>query len=256
MSRDLLSVRSFSVARVLMALCVFLCHVFEQLNYYGFLFVGVFFFMSGYGMELKQKRLLSLVRLPKYLCYYLWFSLLYFMFFMSFPYPSSWFLVVYFAVMLLYRFFSDWLVLFVSFLIMSFFFMYCGMYGWGTSFGAFLFGMIFTRMRFDFKHVLIFLPLSLFLFLHYEFGAWGFIPLFAWIVLSLSSLSFLSFLVSLAPYTFFFYCSHCFCLGLFGATWTLGGSPAFVPVFSAFVLSCVFSVFFKDCLFSYPRKCQ
>ena len=98
---NIFSYSTFSVARVLMALCVFFCHVFESFNSLGFLFVGVFFFMSGYGMEKSGRRDSSLIRLVPYLLYFAWFSLIYFMFFRVFIYPSSWFLVCYFCVMVI-----------------------------------------------------------------------------------------------------------------------------------------------------------
>ena len=141
-----LSYGTFSGARVLMAICVFFCHVFERFNDFGFLFVGVFFFMSGFGMEYMNKRSFSLTRIVPYILYFVWFSLIYLLFFRVWIYPSSWFLVVYFVVMVLYRFISNIYVLLVSFILLGLFFALCGFeFGWVASYGGFLFGVFFAR---------------------------------------------------------------------------------------------------------------
>lgn len=253
-----LSYSSFSVARVLMALCVFFCHVFERFNYFGFLFVGVFFFMSGYGMEYMNKRSFALTRLIPYLLYYVWFSLIYLFFFRVFPYPSSWFFIVYFLVMMIYRFVTNIYGLLCSFIGLAAFFAFLDFeFGWSASFGGFLFGVLYARKQFPFTFVntlfFAFTPFVLLLSWRIEASLWFFIPLFSWCVLSFCSFPFMRKIASLSDYTFYFYCIHCFCLGLFGVTWTLGGSPAFFSVLLAFVLSCFLSIFFKDYLFNYPR---
>ena len=63
----------------------------------------------------------------------------------------------------------------------------------------------------------------------------------------------LKFLSYAGDYTFFFYCVHCLILGLFGVTWTLGGSPSLIGCMVAFLASVGVSVFLKDSLFSYPK---
>ena len=84
-----LSYSTFGVARLFMALCVFFCHVFQSFNQFGFLFVGVFFFMSGYGMEYMNRRDSALVRLiPYILVFFFGFSLVYWILFPGF-FPSS-----------------------------------------------------------------------------------------------------------------------------------------------------------------------
>ena len=256
MSSDLLSVRTFNVARVLMALCVFFCHVFERFNNFGFLFVGVFFFMSGYGMEIGNKRMYSLKRVVPYIFYFAWFSFIYLFLYRVWVYPSGWFLVVYFVVMVVYRFFSNVYVLLTAFLLLGLFMYVCGFEnGWSASYGGFLFGVLFARnpLMFRLPVVLALVPFAVMFFFRIEISLWALIPFFSWIVFYLSSRGFMSILACFAPYSFFFYCVHCLCLGLFGATWTLGGVPSLVSVFPSFVLSCVLSVFFKDYLFSYSR---
>lgn len=251
-----LSFCSFSFARVLMALAVFFCHVFSSFNDFGFLFVGVFFFMSGYGLEYSGKRFDSLRRLIPYILLFVWFSFIYLFFFNVFPYPSSWFLVVYFSVMVLYRLIPNIYFLIASFFCLALFFAVFDFgWGWSASFGAFLWGVLFGRCPrlFSFRFTLLFLPMLLAVPFGVSIGLWGIAPLFAWCVFSVSSLRVFRPLAFLGRYTFFFYCVHCFFLGLFGVTWTLGGSPEFWGVLLAFGFSCFFSLFFKDYLFSYPR---
>lgn len=246
---------TFAVSRFFMALCVFFCHVFESFNNFGFLFVGVFFFMSGYGMEISGKRYSSLKRLVPYILYFVWFSLIYFLVFRVFIYPSSWFLVMYFMVMLIYRFISNIYGLLTAFCCLGCVLILLDFnWVWVASYGAFLFGVFFARNRDRFTlDIVSYLVPGVLLVPWCPAAFWCLIPLFSYFVFTVSSLEVFKKIACLGDYTFYFYCSHCFCLGVFGATWTLGGSPAFVPVFSAFVLSCFVSVFFKDYLFNYPR---
>lgn len=252
-----LSYGTFSSARVLMAICVFFCHVFERFNDFGFLFVGVFFFMSGYGMEYMNKRMFALTRTVPYILYFVWFSLVYLLFFRVFIYPSSWFLVVYFVLMVIYRFVKNMYALLWSFIGLAFFF--CSLefeFGWSASFGGFLFGVFYGRdpSNFNFWRTICFVPMfSLAFIWHVEAAFWCLIPFFSWCVLSICSHPVLRKIAPLGDYTFYFYCIHCFCLGLFGATWTLGGSPSVLSVLLAFLLSCFLSFFFKEYLFNYPR---
>lgn len=253
---NILSYSTFSVARVLMALCVFFCHVFERFNDFGFLFVGVFFFMSGYGMEYMNKRLFALTRTVPYILYFIWFSLIYFFFFHVWVYPSGWFLVVYFSVMLMYRFVSNIYGLLLLFIVFALIMLMLGFdFGWSASYGGFLFGVFFARNQsaFTFSTVLSVVPLSLIVFFGVEAALWCLIPLFSWIVLRLSSFSFMKRIAFMGDYTFYFYCIHCFVLGIFGVTWTLGGTPSFMPCLGAFCVSVVVSVFLKDYLFNYPK---
>lgn len=252
----LFSYSTFGFVRILMALCVFFCHVFRPFNDFGFLFVGVFFFMSGYGMEKSNKREMALKRLVPYLGYFVWFSLIYFLFFQVWPYPSSWFLVVYFAVMLIYRFISNVYGLLWAFVLLACVFYCLGFeFGWSASFGGFLFGVFFARnpRSFGYLNCLCLFPLCLFAFAGYEMALWCSLPLFCRLVLSACSLRCFRPLAFLGRYSFYFYCIHCFVLGLFGATWTLGGEPSFVPVVWSFIISIVVSVLCKDYLFNIPE---
>ena len=209
-----LSYSTFSVARVMMALCVFFCHVFERFNDFGFLFVGVFFFMSGFGMEYMNKRLFSLTRAVPYILYFVWFSLVYFLFFRVFIYPSSWFLVVYFVVMVIYRFVTNIYALLWSFIALAFFFVFLGFeFGWAASFGGFLFGVFFARnpSAFNFFNTFCIVPLSLLAFTwHVEAALWCLIPFFSWCVFSVCSHPLLRKIAPLGDYTFYFYCIHCY----------------------------------------------
>ena len=253
---DRLSYSTFSVARVLMALCVFFCHVFEGFNNWGFLFVGVFFFMSGYGMEISGKRYSSLKRIIPYMLYFAWFSLVYFLIFQVFIYPSSWFLIVYFCVMVIYRLISNIYGLLVAFFMFAIFLIGLGFeWGWMASYGGFMFGVFFARNRsaFTWKVTLCFVPMCVLAPWTGSVACWVLLPFFSWVVLSVSSMRCLKFLSYAGDYTFFFYCVHCLILGLFGATWTLGGSPSVMGCIGAFLVSVGVSVFLKDSLFNYPK---
>ena len=244
---------TFGVARVLMALAVFFCHVFELFNDFGFLFVGVFFFMSGFGMEKSGQRMSALVRVFPYVVFFVFFQVIYWVVFRcNFPYPSGWFLVVYFLVMLMYRFFAfRWLLW--AFLGLALLFCLLGFnWVWSASYGAFLFGVFFARNEkaFTFRNCLLFLPGVVMLSFNVPAALWCVLPLFSLFVLRLSA-SFRPFrsIAWLGQYTFFFYCVHCFFLGVFGSTWTLGGVPSFYGVVGAFLCSCVCAWYFKDYLF-------
>lgn len=239
-----------------MALCVFFCHVFEDFNNFGFLFVSVFFFMSGYGMEFASKRDSALTRLVPYLGYFLWFSFIYFLFFRVFPYPSSWFLIVYFLVMVLYRLFSNIYALAVAFVLLGVFFITLEFnFVWYASFWSFLFGVYFAKnpSSFTLRNSLCFLPVFFLIPYVGPVSLMAFLPLFSWLVLTFCSWNVFRRIAYLGRYSFHFYCVHCFLLGVFGVTWTLGGSPEFWGVLLAFSLSVFFSMFFKDYLFRYPN---
>lgn len=247
----LFSYSTFSVARIFMALAVFFCHVFQSFNYFGFLFVGVFFFMSGYGMEVKHLCSRSLTRLIPLIFLFAFCSFCYWIRFHVFLYPSSWFFVVYFVLMLFYRFVSDLRILTILFVLFAFFFYFLQFsWPWEASFGGFLFGVFFARYPsyFTLRNCFILVPLILFLQIFpFSVFLWFLLPLFSFFVFSLSSLSFFRLLIPLAPYTVLFYCFHCFFLGLFKSTWTLGGSPSFSSVLCAFlftIVACIIFYFF------------
>lgn len=251
----LLSRSSFSVAKVLMALCVFFCHVFEPLNEFGFLFVSVFFFMSGFGLERGHRRFSSLTRCIPLLLIFAWFTALYGLFYGKFLFPCSWYMYVYFGMMVLYRFCPGvYSLLFASCLFAAVLSLLGFNWVWYASLGAFVFGVFFARKPslFILRNVLVFLPLILLVPGHMA-ALWAVLPLFSYIVLSLSSRPWLRFLSGFSPYTKYFYLCHVFCLGIFGATWTLGGEPSFITVVPSFCLSILFSFFLADFLFKYPK---
>lgn len=236
----MLSKSSFDSCRVFLCICVFFCHVFEQLNVYGFLFVAPFFFFSGYGLSLKVDRSRILYRLIPYILCYAFFVLLYWIFYPGvypFAYPSSWFLVAYFLCSLVYRF-VPFRALLVPFLIIGLLLPYLGFsYTWVASIGLFFFGVLVARYPPLFS-------LRLFLFL-FPFGYLAsFHPIFLnfyclfplWLYLRFLPLFFPS---SLSSFTFSFYASHVFFLGLFGASWCLGGSPSLFGVLGGFILTCI-----------------
>ena len=249
---DKFSFSTFGVARTLMALAVFFCHVFEPFNNFGFLFVGVFFFMSGFGLELRSRRLSALTRLIPYLGIFAAFSVLYYAIFRVFPYPSSWFFVVYFVVMVLYRLSSNIYVLTGLFVAFAVFLAVLGFnWVWGASYGGFLLGVFVARYPryFTLSNCFFFFLVNFIVLVYVGPFFWGFLPLFTWLVLKFSSLSFMRPVAFLGQYTLLFYCSHCLFLGLLGATWTLGGSPSLHTVAFALFLTCVFSYVMKEGIF-------
>ena len=70
-----------------------------------FFSVLVFFFISGYGMEVTFARHRALTRLPRFIAVLLFFALLYFLVTGDFVYPTAWYILAYSSVMILYRFF-------------------------------------------------------------------------------------------------------------------------------------------------------
>lgn len=253
---DRLSFSTFGVVRTFMALAVFFCHVFPSFNDFGFLFVSVFFFMSGYGMEFSHRRDQSLSRLFPYLLFFFWYSFIYLFFFHVWPYPSSWFLVVYFLVMLLYRLFSNIYALLCSFVGLAMIFTLLGFnWVWYASFGAFLFGVFFARRpsMFTLRNCFLFVTgILLFPFVGPS-AFWSILPLFSYLVISFLSLPLFRPFAFMGSYTFHFYCVHCLVLGLFGCTWTLGGVPSLYGCIAAFFVTVLLSIIFTDCLFKYPK---
>ena len=252
---DRFSITTFGVARFFMAICVFFCHVFEAFNHWGFLFVSVFFFMSGYGMEKSGKRKLALVRLVPYISFFAWYSAIYFFFFRVWIYPSSWFLVVYFVIMLLYRLIPNVYGLLAAFLALSVFLHGLGFeFGWCASYGAFFFGLLVARhcCLFTLRNCLFFAAGFFLIVFRFEVACWFLLPLFSCVVLSICSWNGFRCLALFGRYSFHFYCVHCLVLGLLGVTWTLGGSYEFWGVLLALLFSVFFSMFFKDYLFKYP----
>ena len=101
----LLSRTTFDVARIFLALHVFLCHAFFPVHHwYGFLSVSGFFFISGYGISVSCPPSRALLRLPRFLAVMFFFSLIYYFVYGVFFYPTCWFLISYSIAMLLYRF--------------------------------------------------------------------------------------------------------------------------------------------------------
>lgn len=246
----LLSLSTFGAARFLMAIAVFFCHVFERFNDFGFLFVSVFVFMSGYGLDYTRKREFSLYRLIPFLAWFVFFSLFAYFSFARFPFPSYWFFVLYFVCSLLYRisFSLKSFFLFSSFLFLFFYSLDFSL-SYYICFLAFPLGLFVSRypQYFTFVNCLSILPLILLLRFGFLFGIFAIVPLFTWIVLRLSS--YLSIFSFLGSYTFYFYAVHVFILSFFSSTWTLGGSPEFWGVFLSFLISSFLSWFLRDFFF-------
>lgn len=238
----LLSFDTFSVARVILALHVFLCHAFYPVHHwFGFLSVAGFFFMSGYGMSMPGRREKSLLRLPRFLAVLFLFMGMYYLVYHVWFYPTCWFLVSYSVAMMLYRFFGFSRILFSSLYIVYLLFLYFLQvdYVWVMSPFAFLIGMFFYHRPYLFTYRTVY-PLFVFScpFFLYSYNlifTWAWIPLYCWLIFSLSSLAVLSFLKKFTFLTFPFFSVHCWVLGVFDATWTLGGSGHYEYAFYSFV---------------------
>lgn len=246
---SLLSRSTFDSVRFVLALCVFFCHVFERFNDFGFLFVSCFIFMSGFGLDYTHKRFFALNRILPYLVWFVFFSLVGFLFYGKFPFPSYWFFVLYFICSLIYRFsFSLKFLLFFVFLLEIFFISLDFSYSYYVCLLAFPFGVFVSRFPFFFtlKNSLLFLPFF-FLVPFSPVFLFSLVPVFCWLVCKF--FSFLSFLSFLGVYSFYFFALHCFLLAFFGSTWCLGGSVDFWGVFLSFVLTCFLSWFLHDFVF-------
>ena len=217
----------FSVARVLAAIWVFFCHSFYSVHYwFGFFSVFIFFFISGYGMEVTSSRLRALYRLPRFVAVYGFFMLFYYLYYGSTFFPTNWFLVAYFTVMLLYRFVGHRPVLFsLLFILLMLYYLeldYFIQY-YMCSFG-FLVGYWVARTRkfFSWYQSCLLVPLFLLAYVLNSYLPFLFlVPFLVRVFFWVSSLSSLSFLSRFAFLTFPFFSLHCWFLGAFGATWTL-----------------------------------
>ena len=233
----------FDVARVLCAIWVFCCHSFYPVHeWFGFFSVLVFFFISGYGMEVTFARHRALTRLPRFIAVLLFFALLYFLVTGDFVYPTAWYILAYSSVMILYRFFGSSLRVFIPlFLFYLLIYRSFGFHAnwWLCPFG-FLLGVLVNRFRYFFSWSFSFICFS-FGCLFFVFGDLFFLllwsPLVLRVVMTFSSLSFLSSLSLFSPLVFPFFSLHCWFLNFFDATWTLGGSTSPFYAFISFCLS-------------------
>lgn len=125
---------------------VFACHCFDFVNYWGFLFVSVFFFVSGYGLADKRKDVLF--RLPRLFLFWAFYLVLYGLVTGRFTYqlPHFWFLPVYCLVLLFWRFSDGVLTLFLLCCLaaLSFYFLDFNFVYW-SSLIAFPFGVFVRR---------------------------------------------------------------------------------------------------------------
>lgn len=238
----LFSLSTFSVARVILAVHVFLCHAFYPVHHwFGFLSVAGFFFISGYGMSMPGRREKALLRLPRFLAVLGLFSLIYYFMYGVWFYPTSWFLVSYSVAMLLYRFlgFSRYLFIFHYLVYLLFLHFIEVDYVWVMSPFAFLLGMFYYNRPdlFRLKNVFLLFVFSapFFCFTYELCFTWFWMPLYCWIVFKVSSIPYLSFLKNFAFLTFPFFSLHCWVLGVFNSTWTLGGSSHYFYAFVSFI---------------------
>lgn len=199
--------------------------------------------MSGYGHKRFVRPPKALTRVIPLLSLFAWFTALYALVHNVFLYPSAWFLYVYFLMVLIYRFLPGVYSHAIASLIVSIMMYLLGFnWGWYASLMSFPIGMYFARypMRFRLSYCLI--PAVLLLYVFWTpMALWGILPIFSWIVLFICKKLSSRYFSIMSPYTKYFYMAHCLILGIFGATWTLGGTPSFIPVFLSFIVSLIFS---------------
>lgn len=230
-----------------MALGVFFCHLFEHFNsLFGYFFVSVFFFLSGYGMEITSSRLRSLKRLVPYLVTFFIAAGLYYFVYGDWFFPGAWFFVSYFSLMVVYRFFATRYFVFVfAFSAFELFFVFLDLpcSYWISPFGFLMgFCVACTHRFFSWFECLAFFFIGFLIFYTHDlFFLICWVPLF--IRLSLLFSSFFFFVAPLSVISYPFFVFHTFVLGLFGATWTLGGQFTLVGSFSGFLLSLLFAFF-------------
>ena len=233
----------FDVARVLAALWVFLCHSFYPVHYwFGFYSVFIFFFISGYGMEVTSSRMRALSRLPRFIAVYVFFMLFYYVYYGSTFFPTNWFLQAYFVVMLLYRFLGHRPFFFTFFfnLVMLYYIQLDYFLQYYMCSVGFLVGYWVARRKkfltwFD---SFLFLPLFMLSFPSHSIVPSLFLfPLILHVFLYVASLPSISFLSRYAYLTFPFFSLHCWFLGIFDATWTLQRGQSFYGAILAFLCS-------------------
>lgn len=243
----LCSRQNFSVAKVLSVLLVYLCHLFENFNNsFQFIVVSVFFFVSGFGVEFGKLRMRSLLRLPRYIAAFFFFSFLYYLVYGVWFFPSAWFLLAYFMLMVLYRFFSgNFILFFISYFILGYFYYFLdfSFSYYVTPFG-FVYGVFVARYSrlFSWFQSFLFASFGFLVLVTYEplFFVF-FIPLYIRLFLTLCSVSSISYLSCLSYLVYPFFMGHCFVLGFFRVTWTLGGFFDPYLSFYGFLSSLVFA---------------
>lgn len=239
--QNILSRKTFDSARCIAAIWVFMCHCFYPVHmYFGFFSVAVFFFISGYGMEVTSARERALTRLPRFLAVFGFFSVIYYVFWNEWFYPTAWYLLTYALVMVIYYFFGKRLAVFVPvFLAFLVLLRVCGFeYNyWLCPFG-FLYGVIVYRhgLLSWFSSVLLFVLAPVTYYFQQPFLIVLAYPLFLRLFVTVAQyipLSRFAFIV------FPFFSLHCWFLALFDATWTLGGDTSLFGSVCAFCLSLV-----------------
>lgn len=236
---------SFSLKAFAMA-GVFACHCFDFINYWGFLFVSVFFFVSGYGLAGRNKTVLF--RLPRLFVLWAFYLVIYalvrpFTFYL----PHLWFLILYCLVLLFYRFVPG---VFENFLFVVFcslcFWLLDFNFVWWSSFIAFPFGLYVRKYGFPFSSFF-----SLFFFPAFFLLICGFPVRWLMVLAFISFLwhfrSFVSFLAPLGLISDHFYFIHFFTLYLCGVQLAPGSFsfPLYLGIPLALILSFSYAAFFR-----------
>lgn len=219
-----LSLRDSVCLKGFACLGVVLCHVFPSVNSYGFLFVSLFFFLSGNGFRLRGSPITFQYAFKKIVPIGVAFFVVSLpsLFFGGFSWiPPSWFMVPYSMIVFGLCFLPS---PFVFALVGSFcLFMSVDCFAWGISWFFFFFGFWFGRIRF-FSRFLLFL------------GFFAMVLFVQPVILPCSLLTFCFLFIVIACKRLFkpffslgrvslpVYVLHCLPLGLFGLNhWLNGG---------------------------------
>lgn len=231
--------------KVLSALLVFFCHCSPIINMWGFVPVGCFFFLSGYGTFYSNKNPIN--RIIKFLFIYCLIVCLYSSFKGSFWWnlPFCWFFLIYAIQQIFYRFFHNWKLICLLDFILSLILWRLGFnYPWYTSMILFPLGLAYANGFSFSRRVLSFMFLIGLLLFFYSYG----FPLLMWclsipaVFIMLHYKSVYSPLCKLGYLTLPFYLIHCLFLNLCGVRTELGFNLLFGSVSISIILSFIGSV--------------
>lgn len=222
--------------KFIMAILVFFCHVFQNLNFFGCFFVSIFFFLSGYGTKESSKtwtkRIIDLM--PLYLIMVLLYSLFAGEFYWKIP--SAWFLLVYAIQHIIYGISKSIKEsIFFDILLLIFFYILDFSFVWYASMFCFPFGIYSRSKNLKPLKSLDFITLMGFSIIIFLFSCFFKIPLqpISCILFCMAVVPFSVYLpclrTELSAILFPFYLVHILFLDIFGVRPDLG-YPANLPL--------------------------
>lgn len=233
--------------KVIMALWIFFCHVFPDVNFFGFIPVSVFFFIAGYGLFGRSAECIN--RLSRLFLVYCLFVCMYSVFAGNFFWkiPVAWFLLVYALQMIFYRVTKSVIGVFLLDVILLVIMAKLDFnFPWYSSMVAFPLGLqlrknpnLFHRYPFYWLAVLVFSILASFAF-GMPFYNWGVV--FCWLSFVHRFCFVFEGFSGFSRYSMPFYLGHYMILAILGVCGDFGRELAFdsrvFTVFLGFFLSC------------------